>query len=118
MTVTIFHNPACSKSRATLALIREAGIEPRVVRYLETPPERARLSALLAAMEMAPRDLLRRGEAVFGELGLSDDSLSEAALVEAMVAHPRLIERPIVETPLGVRLCRPPERVLEILPPA
>ncbi|WP_339951521.1 arsenate reductase (glutaredoxin) [uncultured Albimonas sp.] len=115
MSVTIFHNPACSKSRATLALIRDSGVEPRIVRYLETPPDRPRLEALLAAMELRPRDLLRRGEAAYAELGLAEPSLSDARLIEAMLAHPRLIERPIVETPRGVRLCRPPERVREIL---
>ena len=115
MSVTIFHNPACSKSRATLALIREAGVEPRIVRYLETPPDRARLEGLLAAMGLSPRELLRRGEAAHAELGLADPTLGDAQLIEAMLAHPRLIERPIVETPKGVRLGRPPERVHEIL---
>ncbi|MDF2233824.1 arsenate reductase (glutaredoxin) [Albimonas sp. CAU 1670] len=115
MTVTIFHNPACSKSRATLALIREAGIEPEVVLYLQTPPDRARLEGLLAAMGLTARELLRKGEAAYGELGLADPARSEAELVAAMIAHPRLIERPIVETPKGTRLCRPPERVREIL---
>ena len=115
MTVTILHNPACSKSRATLALIREAGIEPQIVRYLETPPDRARLTALLAAMGLAPRALLRKGETAYKALGLADPALSDAQLIEAMLSEPRLIERPIVETPKGVRLCRPPERVQEIL---
>ncbi|SFJ23255.1 arsenate reductase (glutaredoxin) [Albimonas pacifica] len=118
MSVVIFHNPACSKSRATLALIRAAGIEPVIVRYLETPPDRERLAALLGAMGMAPRALLRRGEAAYAELGLADEGLDDAALIAAMAAHPRLIERPIVETPRGTRLCRPPERVHEILDPA
>ena len=115
MTVTIFHTPACSKSRAALALIREAGIEPRIVRYLETPPDRARLQALLAAMGLPPRALLRTGETAFKELGLADPGLSDDQLIDAMLAHPRLIERPIVETPKGVRLCRPPELAAEIL---
>ena len=112
---TIFHNPACGTSRNVLAMIRQSGVEPEIIEYLQTPPTREQLVALLIAMEMSPRDLMRRKEAVYGELGLADESLSDAQLLDAMLAHPILIERPIVVTEKGVRLCRPSERVLDIL---
>lgn len=111
----IYHNPDCGTSRNTLALIRNAGIEPHVVEYLKTPPSRAMLERLIARMEITPRALLREKGTPFAELGLSDASLSDAALLEAMMAHPILINRPIVVTEQGVRLCRPSEVVLDIL---
>ena len=117
MAVTIFHNPRCGTSRTTLELIRAAGIEPVVVEYLRTPPTRDRLAQLLRDAGLRPRDALRRKEALYEELGLDDPSLSEDALLAAMVEHPILIERPLVESPAGVRLCRPAERVRELLPP-
>lgn len=117
-TATIFHNPACSNSRGALALLRAHGIEPEVVEYLKTPPSVERLTGLVAAMGMAPRELLRDKEAEFATLGLADPRWSDTQLLELMVRHPRLINRPIVETARGTRLCRPPERVLELLPPA
>jgi arsenate reductase len=116
VTVTIYHNPGCGTSRKVLALIRERGEEPEVVEYLKTPPDRATLVGLIARMGIAPRDLLRRRGTPFEELSLADPALSDEELVDAMLAHPILIERPIVVSPLGVRLCRPPETVLEILP--
>lgn len=116
--VTIFHNPACSNARGALALLRERGIEPTIVEYLKTPPTAERLAGLLAAMDMAPRALLRTKEAAYAELGLDDPARSDAELIDAMVRHPVLMNRPIVETPLGTRLCRPPEQVLGLLPPA
>lgn len=116
MTVTIWHNPRCSNSRGALQILREHGVEPVVVEYLKTPPDRATLAALIPRMGITPREVLRSKEAVYGSLGLDDTGLSDAALIDAMVAHPELINRPIVETPRGARLCRPPETVLEILP--
>lgn len=116
-TVTIFHNPACSTSRNTLALLRERGIEPTVVLYLQTPPDRARLRQLIAAMGTPARDLLRTKESVYAELGLDDAKWSDEQLLDFIVQHPVLMNRPVVETPLGTRLARPIERVLEILPP-
>ena len=116
MTVTIYHNPACGTSRNTLALIRNAGVEPTVIEYLETPPDRATLESLIERMGIAPRDLLREKGTPFAELGLADPRWSDAQLVEQMLAHPILINRPIVVTPWGVRLCRPSEAVLDILP--
>ncbi|MCS4280983.1 arsenate reductase (glutaredoxin) [Stenotrophomonas rhizophila] len=116
MAVTIWHNPRCSNSRGALEILREHGIEPVVVEYLKTPPDRATLAGLITRMGIAPRALLRSKEPAYGSLGLGDDALSDAALIEAMVAHPELINRPIVETPRGARLCRPPETVLAILP--
>lgn len=118
MTVTIYHNPACSKSREALALIRQSGEEPRVIAYLETPPSRAELIAILAAAALTPRQLLRDKGTPFAALGLADSTLSDDALIDAMLAHPILINRPLVVTPKGARLCRPPEVVLEILPNA
>jgi arsenate reductase (glutaredoxin) len=117
MEVTIHHNPRCGTSRRTLDLIRQAGIEPRVVEYLHTPPSQGQLRRLLQQAGLRPRDALRAKEAAYAELGLDDPSMSDEDLLSAMVEHPILMERPIVESPLGVRLCRPAERVLEILPP-
>ncbi len=114
--VTIYHNPLCSNSRNTLGLIRSAGIEPVVIEYLRDPPTRERLTELICAAALTAREVLREKETPYKELGLADPTLTEAQLVDAMVAHPVLINRPIVATSRGVRLCRPPERVLEILP--
>jgi arsenate reductase len=116
MTVTIYHNPACGTSRNVLALIRNSGAEPRVIEYLRTPPTRGELETLITRMGIAVRDLLRRTGTPHDELGLGDETLSDDALIDAMMAHPVLINRPIVVTPLGVRLCRPSETVLDILP--
>ena len=115
MTVTIYHNPACGTSRDTLAMIRASGEEPVVVEYLTHPPSRDRLRELIAAMGTTPRDLLRRKGPPYAELGLDDLSLTDGQLLDAMLAHPILIERPIVETPRGTRLCRPSEAVLDLL---
>lgn len=114
--IIIYHNPACGTSRNTLALIRATGTVPCVVEYLKTPPERAKLTELIAAAGISPRALLREKGTPFQELGLGDTALSDESLIDAMMAHPILINRPLVETPLGVRLCRPSELVLEILP--
>ncbi|TNH96869.1 glutaredoxin-dependent arsenate reductase [Aeromonas sobria] len=114
--ITIYHNPGCGTSRNTLALIRNAGVEPTVIHYLETPPSRATLIALIAAMGMPVRDLLRKNVPPFEELGLAEERFSDDELVDAMLAHPILINRPIVVTPLGTKLCRPSEVVLDILP--
>jgi arsenate reductase (glutaredoxin) len=114
--VTIFHNPCCGTSRNTLALIRNAGIEPTVVAYLETPPTREQLLTLIAASGLSVRDVMRSKEALCAELGLNDAARTDAELVDAMLAHPVLINRPIVVTELGTRLCRPSELVLDILP--
>lgn len=116
MTITIYHNPACGTSRNTLALLRERGEEPRVIEYLKTPPTRAEIAGLIAAMGIKPRQLLRDKGLLYDELGLSDPKLDDDAIIDAMAAHPILINRPIVVTPLGTRLCRPAESVLEILP--
>ncbi len=116
MDIVIYHNPDCGTSRNTLALIRHAGIEPHVIEYLKTPPSRAMLQSLIARMGIPVRALLREKGTPFAQLGLSDLSLSEDALLDAMMAHPILINRPIVVTPLGVRLCRPSEAVLDLLP--
>jgi arsenate reductase (glutaredoxin) len=113
--ITIYHNPACGTSRNTLALIRNSGEEPRVIEYLKTPPTREELQGLLDAMGLGVRDILRRKGTPFDELGLDDPALSEDAIFAAIAQHPILIQRPIVATPLGVRLCRPSERVLDIL---
>lgn len=117
MDVVIYHNPDCGTSRNVLAMIRNAGIEPHVVEYLKTPPSRAMLEQLIARMGIAPRELLRQKGTPYAELGLDDPALTDAALVEAMLAHPVLINRPIVVSPRGVRLCRPSEQVLDLLPP-
>lgn len=114
--ITIYHNPRCGTSRNTLAMIRNSGVEPLVIEYLKTPPTREQLVALIAASGLSVREVMRSKEAVFGELGLTDTGLSDDALIDAMMAHPILINRPIVVTPLGTRLCRPSEVVLEILP--
>ncbi|MBY8825129.1 arsenate reductase (glutaredoxin) [Sphingomonas colocasiae] len=114
--IVIYHNPACGTSRNTLAMIRNAGIEPHVIDYLRTPPSRAMLIALMARAGITPRQLLREKGTPYAELGLDDEGLSDDALVDAMMAHPVLINRPLVATPLGVRLCRPSEAVLDILP--
>jgi arsenate reductase (glutaredoxin) len=116
MTVTIYHNPACGTSRNVLNLIRNSGEEPEIIEYLKTPPDRGTLVDLIARMRITPRELLRRRGTPYDELGLDDPSLSDDALIDAMLAHPILINRPIVVTPLGVRLCRPSETVLAILP--
>ncbi|HEY7670388.1 MAG TPA: arsenate reductase (glutaredoxin) [Hyphomicrobium sp.] len=115
MPVTIYHNPACGTSRNTLAMIRQSGVEPEIIEYLKTPPTKARLKELIKAMGVSPRELLRRKGTPYDELGLDDPNLTDAELIDAMVAHPILINRPIVVTPRGVRLCRPSEVVLEIL---
>jgi arsenate reductase len=114
--VTIYHNPACGTSRNTLGLIRNAGVEPTVVEYLKTPPDRATLESLLARMAIGPRALLREKGTPYAELGLDEDRWSDAELVEHMLVHPILINRPIVVTPWGAKLCRPSELVLDILP--
>ncbi|AYQ29283.1 MULTISPECIES: arsenate reductase (glutaredoxin) [unclassified Polaromonas] len=114
--VTIYHNPKCGTSRNTLALIRNAGIEPEVIEYLKTPPTREKLQALVAQMAVPVREVIRQKEAAYTELGLDDPALGDDALIDAMLVHPILINRPIVVTPLGTRLCRPSEAVLDILP--
>ena len=113
--VTIWHNPKCGTSRKVLDMIRAAGIEPTIVDYVKTPPSAAELKAVLAEMGARPRDLLRRRGTPYDELGLDDEKLGDAALVAAMHAHPILIERPVVRSRKGTRLCRPPERLAEIL---
>lgn len=114
--ITIYHNPECGTSRNTLALIRNSGVEPTIIHYLETPPSRDELVALIAAMGMPVRDLLRKNVPSYEALGLAEDRFSDDELIDAMLAHPILINRPIVVTPLGTRLCRPSEVVLDILP--
>ena len=114
--VTIYHNPACETSRNVLALIRNAGVEPTVIEYLKNPPDRATLESLIPRMGIRPRDLLRQKGTPFDELGLGDDHWTDAQLIDQMLAHPILINRPIVVTPWGVNLCRPSEAVLAILP--
>ncbi|MBU1259510.1 MAG: arsenate reductase (glutaredoxin) [Alphaproteobacteria bacterium] len=114
--IIIYHNPACGTSRNTLAMIRHAGIEPHVIEYLKTPPSRALLEQLIARAGFAPRALLRQKGTPFADLGLDDQTLPDAALIDAMMAHPILINRPLVVSPKGVRLCRPSEAVLELLP--
>ncbi|MET2825400.1 arsenate reductase (glutaredoxin) [Mesorhizobium shangrilense] len=116
MTITIYHNPACGTSRNTLAMIRQSGEEPQVIEYLKTPPSRERLVELIAAMGMAPRDLLREKGTPYAELGLDDPKWSDDQILDFMLAHPILINRPIVVSPLGVVLARPSEKVLDILP--
>ena len=116
MNVTLYHNPACGTSRNVLGLIRNAGIEPRVIEYLKTPPDRATLLDLIARMQIPVREAVRSKEAIYTELGLQD--ASDEALVDAMLAHPVLINRPIVISPVGTRLCRPSETVLDLLPQA
>jgi arsenate reductase (glutaredoxin) len=116
--VTIWHNPACGTSRNTLGLIRNAGIAPRVVEYLKTPPDRATLAATIAAAGLTVRQAIREKGTPYAELGLGDPALSDDALLDAMLAHPILINRPFVIAPGGTRLCRPSEAVLDILPAA
>ena len=116
MSVTIFHNPACGTSRNTLALIRHAGIEPVVIEYLKTPPSKEKLRELVAAMGISVRELLREKGTPYAELALDAPTLSDEQLLDAMLAHPILINRPIVVTELGTKLCRPSEEVLELLP--
>ena len=115
MTATIYHNPACGTSRNTLALIRATGVEPVIVEYLRDPPSRERLVRLIRDAGLGARDLLRRKGTPYDQLGLDDPALGEEALIDAMIAHPILFNRPLVEAPKGVRLCRPSEVVLEIL---
>lgn len=116
MSVTIYHNPACGTSRNVLGFIRNAGIEPNVIEYLQTPPSREELRDLIARMGISVRAVLREKGTPYAELGLDDDTLTDEALLDAMMAHPILINRPIVVTDRGVRLCRPSETVLDILP--
>ena len=116
MTITIYHNPACGTSRNTLAMIRQSGEEPVVIEYLKDPPTRERLVELLKAMGISARDLLRQKGTPYDELGLADPKWTENELIGFMLEHPILINRPIVVTPKGVRLCRPSEAVLDILP--
>jgi arsenate reductase len=118
LSVTIYHNPACGTSRNTLAMIRQSGETPEVIEYLKTPPSRARLVELIAALGISPRALLREKGTPYAELGLGDETLSDDALIDAMMAHPILINRPLVVSPLGVKLCRPSEAVLDLIPQA
>lgn len=118
MTVRIYHNPQCGTSRNTLALLRQAGVEPEIVEYLKTPPTRDELADLIARMGIRPRDLLRRSGTPYDEMGLDDPKWTDDQLIDLMVETPILIQRPIVVTPKGVRLCRPPETANEILPEA
>jgi arsenate reductase len=118
LDVVIYHNPACGTSRNTLALIRNNGVEPTVIEYLKAPPTRAELVSLLARADMTPRQLLRQRGTPYAELGLDDPGLTDDRLLDAMMAHPILINRPLVATSLGVKLCRPAELVLDILPGA
>jgi arsenate reductase len=118
VSITIFHNPVCATSRNTLAMIRRSGVEPTVIEYLHTPPSRDTLIGLLRSMQITPRALLRRKGTPYDELGLDDAKWSDDDIIDMMLAHPILINRPIVATALGVRLCRPSELVLDILPNA
>jgi len=113
--VVIYHNPACATSRKVLGMIRDAGVEPRVVDYLKTPPDREQLLDLLRRMGITPRELLRRRGTPYDALGLGDPAVTDVAIVDAILAHPILMERPVVAGPGGVRLCRPVERVHEVL---
>jgi arsenate reductase len=115
MSVTIYHNPKCGTSRNTLAMIRQSGVEPDIIEYLKNPPSRARLIELIAAMGMSARALLRQKGTPYAELGLGEDRWSDDELIDVMLAHPILINRPVVVTPKGVRLCRPSEAVLDLL---
>jgi arsenate reductase (glutaredoxin) len=115
VTVTIWHNPKCATSRKVLGSIRARGIEPTIVDYVNAPPSIAAIKMALAAMAMRPRDLLRRRGTPYDQLGLGDETLSDTALIAAMHAHPILIERPVVQSPKGTRLCRPPERIEDLL---
>lgn len=115
MSVTVYHNPACGTSRNTLALIRATGAEPKVIEYLAEPPSRAELVSLIERMKIAPRDLLRQKGTPYSDLGLENETLADDDLVDAMIEHPILINRPIVVGPRGVKLCRPSELVLDVL---
>jgi arsenate reductase len=117
MDVIIYHNPACGTSRNTLALIRNAGVEPHIIEYLKSPPTRSMVVGLVARMGVRLRDVIREKGTPFAELGLADPALSDDALLEAIEKHPILLNRPIVVTPKGVRLCRPSENVIDLLPP-
>ncbi|MGO4562739.1 arsenate reductase (glutaredoxin) [Rhizobiales bacterium 3FA27D7] len=117
MDIIIYHNPDCGTSRNTLALIRNAGAEPHVIEYLKTPPSRAMLVQLIERMGISARDLLREKGTPYAELGLGDQDLTDDQLLDAMMAHPILIDRPIIVSPKGVKLCRPSEEVLDLLPP-
>ena len=114
--IVIYHNPECGTSRNALAMIRNAGLEPHVIEYLKTPPSRALLESLIHRGGMTPRALMREKGTPYGDLGLADETLSDATLIDAMMAHPILINRPLVVSPLGVKLCRPSEEVLDLLP--
>ncbi|WP_321447633.1 arsenate reductase (glutaredoxin) [uncultured Cohaesibacter sp.] len=116
MTITIYHNPACGTSRNTLEMIRKAGIEPTIIEYLKTPPTRDELVALIDAMPITARDLLRQKGTPYDELGLADPEFTDDDLIDAMMDHPILINRPIVISDKGVNLCRPSEKVMELLP--
>jgi arsenate reductase (glutaredoxin) len=116
LKITIYHNPACGTSRNTLALIRNTGLEPSVIEYLKNPPDRATLERLIGQMGITPRELLREKGTPYADLGLAAPHWTDAQLIDQMLAHPILINRPIVETPWGTRLCRPSEAVLDILP--
>ncbi|CAN7522781.1 arsenate reductase (glutaredoxin) [Ensifer sp. ENS07] len=116
MNVTIYHNPACGTSRNALAMIRNAGIEPTVIEYLQAPPSRQALEKMIADAGLTVRDALREKGTPYAELGLGEPTVSDERLIDAMMAHPILINRPFVVTPIGTRLCRPSERVLDILP--
>ena len=116
--IIIYHNPDCGTSRNALAMIRNAGIEPHVIEYLKTPPARALLEQLIERAGITPRDLLREKGTPYADLGLDDPKLSDSALIDAMMAHPILINRPLVVSPLGVKLCRPSEAVLDLIPAA
>jgi arsenate reductase len=116
MAIVIYHNPACGTSRNTLAMIRQSGEEPEIIEYLKTPPSRRQLVQLLKTMSITPRELLRRKGTPYDELGLADPKWTDNDLIDFMIAHPILINRPIVMTPKGARLCRPSEAVLDILP--
>lgn len=116
MPIEIWHNPRCSQSRNALALIRDVGIEPRIVEYATASLSKARIAEVVAAAGLSMREAIREKDALFVELGLAEPGVSDDALLEAMVAHPILINRPFVMTTVGTRLCRPPERVLDLLP--
>lgn len=118
VTVTIYHNPDCGTSRNALGLIRNSGVEPTIIEYLKTPPSREKIAALIRAMDIHVRDLLREKGTPYKELGLEDPRLTDEKLIDAMLQHPILINRPIVVTPLGTKLCRPSDTVIDILPDA
>ncbi len=117
MDVIIYHNPACGTSRNTLGLIRNAGVEPHIIEYLKSPPTRAMLADLIGRMGVSVRSVMRQKGTLYADLGLADAGISEDALLDAMIHNPVLIDRPIVVTPRGVRLCRPSEAVLDLIPP-